>query len=161
MPWNASYQIIWKILITILVTSIILANFKNLQKTGCYMYRPHVGFMRPGKPISPITTLSNHTSPLQGSLLEGEWGSPRRRPDRAIARVQDFIPRARGRFDLVGTSRMVVIRETREAKRTTCWSGSSPTGCTSIQITATLSDMSDRLSLLSSHSMFCYIDGMD
>jgi hypothetical protein len=56
---------------------------------------------------------------------------------------------------------MVVIRETREAKRMTCWSGSSPTGCTSIQITATLSDMSDRLSLLSSHSMFCYIDGMD
>jgi hypothetical protein len=56
---------------------------------------------------------------------------------------------------------MVVIHETREAKRTTCWSGSSPVGCTPIRITVTLSDMSDRLSLLSSHSMFCCIDGMD
>jgi hypothetical protein len=64
-------------------------------------------------------------------------------------------------FNLVGTSQTVVIRETREAKRTTCCSGSSPVGCTPIQITATLSNMSDRLSLLSSRSMFCFIDGMD
>jgi hypothetical protein len=42
-----------------------------------------------------------------------------------------------------------------------CWSGSSPAGYTLIQITATLSDMSDHLSLVSSCSMFCYIDGMD
>jgi hypothetical protein len=35
----------------------------------------------------------------------------------------------------------------------TCRSGSSPAGCISIQVTATLSDMSDRLSLLSSRSM--------
>jgi hypothetical protein len=30
------------------------------------------GFMGPGKPSSLVTTLSNHTSLLQGSLLERE-----------------------------------------------------------------------------------------
>jgi hypothetical protein len=40
---------------------------------------------------------------------------------------------------------MVVARETQEATRTTCWLSSSPAGCTPIQITVTLSDMSDRL----------------
>jgi hypothetical protein len=35
-----------------------------------------------------------------------------------------------------------------------CWSGSSPAGCLSIQVTATLSIMSGSLSLQSSHSMF-------
>jgi hypothetical protein len=40
-----------------------------------------------------------------------------------------------------------------------CWLGSSPVGCISIQITAILSDMGDCLSLLSSRSMFCFIDG--
>jgi hypothetical protein len=64
-------------------------------------------------------------------------------------------------FNLVGTSRTVVIRETREAKHTTCWSGSSPVGCTPIRIVMTLSDMSDRLSLQLSSSMFCCIDSMD
>jgi hypothetical protein len=33
-------------------------------------------FMRPGKPSSPVTTLSNCTSLLQGGLLEGERDSP-------------------------------------------------------------------------------------
>jgi hypothetical protein len=56
---------------------------------------------------------------------------------------------------------MVVVRETREVKCMTCWSGSSPAGCTSIQIAATLLDMSDGLSLLSSHSMSCCIRWMD
>jgi hypothetical protein len=37
---------------------------------------------------------------------------------------------------------MVVVRETRGAMRTTGWSGSSPAGCTLIQFTVTLSDMS-------------------
>jgi hypothetical protein len=55
---------------------------------------------------------------------------------------------------------MVVVHETREAKRTMCWSGSCPVGCTLIRITATLLDMSDRLLLLSSHDMSCCIDGM-
>jgi hypothetical protein len=36
------------------------------------LYRPYVGFMAPGKPSSPETNLSNHTSLLQGGLLEGE-----------------------------------------------------------------------------------------
>jgi hypothetical protein len=69
------------------------------------------------------------------------------------------------RFNLVGTSqtivvretrgatRMVVIRETRGATHMTCQSGSSPAGCTPIRTVMTLSDMSDRLSLLPSHSM--------
>jgi hypothetical protein len=58
---------------------------------------------------------------------------------------------------------MVIIRETREVKRTTCWSVSSPAMCTPIRITATLSDMSDCLLFLSSHSMSYYIwmSGLD
>jgi hypothetical protein len=36
----------------------------------------------------------------------------------------------------------------------TCWSGSSPVGCISIRIAATLSVMSGNLSLQSSRSMF-------
>jgi hypothetical protein len=35
-----------------------------------------------------------------------------------------------------------------------CWSCSSPAGCISIRVTATLSVMSDSLSLSSSRSMF-------
>jgi hypothetical protein len=35
-----------------------------------------------------------------------------------------------------------------------CWSGSSPAGCISIRVVATLSVMSGSLSLQSSHSMF-------
>jgi hypothetical protein len=50
-------------------------------------------------------------------------------------------------FDLVGTSQTVVVHKTPGVMCTSCWSGSSPTGCTLIQITMTLSDMSDRLSL--------------
>jgi hypothetical protein len=56
-------------------------------------------------------------------------------------------------FGLVGTLPKVVVLETPGAMRTTCRSGSSPAGYISIQIVVTLSDMSDRLSLLSSHSM--------
>jgi hypothetical protein len=36
----------------------------------------------------------------------------------------------------------------------TCWSHSSPVGCISIRVTATLSVMSDSLPLQSSRSMF-------
>jgi hypothetical protein len=35
-------------------------------------------------------------------------------------------------FNLVGTSQPVVVHETPEVTRMTCWSGSSPTGCTPI-----------------------------
>jgi hypothetical protein len=35
-----------------------------------------------------------------------------------------------------------------------CWSGSSPAGCISIRVTATLSVMSDSLPLQSSRNMF-------
>jgi hypothetical protein len=63
-------------------------------------------------------------------------------------------------FDLVWTSRTVVVRETLEATHTTCWSNSSPAGCTPIRITVTLSDLSDHLSLLPSRSMSCFIDGL-
>jgi hypothetical protein len=47
---------------------------------------------------------------------------------------------------------MIVVCETLRAIRITCRSGSSPTGCISIRVVATLSDMSNRLSLLSSRS---------
>jgi hypothetical protein len=60
----------------------------------------------------------------------------------------------------VSILRTVVVRETQEVKRTTCWSGSSPAECTLIQIATTLSDMSDRLSLLSSRSISCFIGWM-
>jgi hypothetical protein len=56
-------------------------------------------------------------------------------------------------FDLEVTSQTVVVCETSGVVRTACWSGSSPVGYISIQVTATLLDMSDRLLLLSSHSM--------
>jgi hypothetical protein len=49
--------------------------------------------------------------------------------------------------DLVGTSQMVVVRETLGVACTACWSGSFPVGRTSIQVMATLLDMSDRLSV--------------
>jgi hypothetical protein len=64
-------------------------------------------------------------------------------------------------FDLVGTSWTVVTCETRGATRMMCQSSSCPAGCTPTRITVTLSDMSDRLLLLSYHSMYCCIDGMD
>jgi hypothetical protein len=50
-------------------------------------------------------------------------------------------------FDLVGTSRTIIIREASGVARTTCWSGSSPVGCISIRVTTILSDMSDCLSV--------------
>jgi hypothetical protein len=51
-------------------------------------------------------------------------------------------------FDLVETSQIVVVCETPGVTRTSCWSGSSPIGCISIQVTTTLSDMSDCLSVI-------------
>jgi hypothetical protein len=48
---------------------------------------------------------------------------------------------------------MIIICETLWVMRMTCRSGSSPAGCISIRVVATLSDMSHRLPLLSSHSM--------
>jgi hypothetical protein len=56
---------------------------------------------------------------------------------------------------------MVVIHETLGTTCMMCQSGSSSAGCIPIQIAMTLSDMSGRLALLSSHSMSCCIDGMD
>jgi hypothetical protein len=50
--------------------------------------------MRPVKYSSLVTTLSNHTSLLQGGLLEGEWGSLGWRPGRMINGSKDFIPGA-------------------------------------------------------------------
>jgi hypothetical protein len=60
--------------------------------TSFDLYWPHVGFMEPDKSSSPVTTLSNHTSPLWGGLLEGEWGSLGWWPGQMIAGGQDFIP---------------------------------------------------------------------
>jgi hypothetical protein len=124
--------------------------------TGCMS-----GFMGPDKPSSLGTTLSNRPSLLRGGLLEGEWGSLGWRPCRASVRAKTSSLKQRPDFDLVGTSPTIVICETPMATRTTCWSGSSFAGCISIWIIATLSDMSDCLSLLSSHSISCCTDGMD
>jgi hypothetical protein len=93
-------------------------------------------FMGPSKHSSPVTTLSTYTSLLQG----GEQGAD---------------------FNLVGTSYTVVVCETRGTTRMIYWSGSSPTRCTLIRIIVTLSDMSDRLSLLSSRSMSFFMDGLE
>jgi hypothetical protein len=49
---------------------------------------------------------------------------------------------------------MVVIRESPRVKHMACWSGSSPTGCISIRVAATLSVMSGSLPLQSSRSIF-------
>jgi hypothetical protein len=43
----------------------------------------------------------------------------------------------------------------------TCWLGSLPAGCISIRVTATLSVMSDSLSLPSSRSMFGGFEELD
>jgi hypothetical protein len=117
--------------------------------------------MGPSKPSRLVTTLSNRPSLHQGGLLQGEYA----------AHDDDRVGRSLGantssweqgpNFDLVGTSRTVVIHETQEAMRTTYWLGSFPAGCTPIRITATPSYMSDRLVLLSSRTMSCCIDGMD
>jgi hypothetical protein len=51
-------------------------------------------------------------------------------------------------FDLVGTSRKVVVRETHRATCMMYWLCSSPAGCISIQIAVTLSDMNDLLLII-------------
>jgi hypothetical protein len=68
--------------------------------TSFDLYWPHVGFMGPGEPSSPVTTLLNRPSLLRGGLLEGEWDSPGRRSGWTIAGGQDFIPGARVQFQL-------------------------------------------------------------
>jgi hypothetical protein len=65
-----------------------------------------------------------------------------------ITGVQDFIREQGPSFDLVGTSQTVVVCETLGFTRTMCQSGSSPTGCISIRVPTTLSDMSNRLSVV-------------
>jgi hypothetical protein len=105
------------------------------------------GFMGPGKPSSPVTTWLNRSRPASrwfsggrmSHLDEGRVGRSLRAKTSSREQSLDF--------DLVGTSRMVVVRETCGATRMTCWSGSSPAGCTPNRITTTLSDMSDCLSI--------------
>jgi hypothetical protein len=75
--------------------------------------------------------------------------------------VHDFIPGAGAQFRLSRDFTDSFVRETREAKCMTCWLGSSLAGSTPIRIAATLSDMSYCLTLLSSHSVFCFNDAMD
>jgi hypothetical protein len=124
------------------------------------LYWPHVRFMGPSKPSSPVITLWNHPSLLRGGLLDGKWGNPRWRLGGTIIGGQDFILGAGAQF-----------RVRRDFMSSCCtWDPRDqvydvlvkffPAGCTPIRVTLTLSDMSDRLSLLSSHSMFCYIGWM-
>jgi hypothetical protein len=111
------------------------------------------GFMGPDKPSSLVTTSSNHTSLLWGALLEGQWGSLGWRLGWASLGAKTASQEQGPNFDLVGTSYIVVISEILRVVYTVRWSGSSPAGCILIRIATTLLDMSDRLSLLSSHSM--------
>jgi hypothetical protein len=55
-------------------------------------------------------------------------------------------------FDIVGTCERLSYVRAPGVKRMVCWSGSSPVGCISIRVAATLSVMSDSLSLQSSRS---------
>jgi hypothetical protein len=80
-------------------------------------------------------------------MRQPEWLS-----GRALLGAKTSSREQRPDFDLVGTSPTVVVRETPGAMSSTCRSGSSPAGCISIQVAVTLSDMSDRLSFLSSHN---------
>jgi hypothetical protein len=57
-------------------------------------------------------------------------------------------------FDIVRTREWLSYLRPSGVKRLACWSGSSPIGCMSIRVAATLSVMSGSLSLQSSHSMF-------
>jgi hypothetical protein len=68
--------------------------------TSFDLYWLHIEFMGPGKPSSPVTTLSNHPSQLWGGSLERARSSPGRRSGRTIAGGQDFIPEKGAQFRL-------------------------------------------------------------
>jgi hypothetical protein len=72
---------------------------------------------------------------------------PKMMAEPRITESQDFISGAGARFRLSRDMRMVIIHETPGVTRMTCWSGSSHTGCISIRVAVTLSDMSDSLSV--------------
>jgi hypothetical protein len=107
--------------------------------------------------------LPNCPSQLRGGLLYEEWGNPGWWLGRTIVGGggQDFILGAGAQFrlsrdftdgcrtwDLRGHAYDVLVRYL-------------PAGCAPIWITMMLLDMSDRLPLQSSHSMFCCSNGMD
>jgi hypothetical protein len=70
------------------------------------------GFMRLGKPSSLVTTLSNHTSLLQGGLWrENEVAQDDGRVERSLE-TKISSQEQGSNFDLVETSRKVVVRET-------------------------------------------------
>jgi hypothetical protein len=89
------------------------------------------------KPISPVTTLSNRFMALRwfsgGRMRHQDDGrAGRSLGARTSSREQSL------EFDFVGTSRTIVVPETRESTRTTFWSGSSPVEYTPIRFTVTL-----------------------
>jgi hypothetical protein len=77
-------------------------------------------FMGPDKPSSLVTTLSIHRSLLQGGLWrENKVAQDDDRARRSLgAKTSSWEQRPD--FDLVGTSWMVVVRETRGVTCTTC-----------------------------------------
>jgi hypothetical protein len=128
--------------------------------TNFDLYWLHIRFLGPGKPSSPVTTLSNRSRPTSRWFIRGRM---RHQDDGRAGRSLGAKTLSREQspdFDLVGTSWMVAVCETRGATYMTCWSCSSPAGCTPIWIATTLSNMSDRLPLQSFRSMFCYIGWM-
>jgi hypothetical protein len=70
------------------------------------------GFMRLGKPSSLVTTLSNRTSLLQGGLWrENKVAQDDGRVERSLE-TKISSQEQGSNFDLVETSRKVVVRET-------------------------------------------------
>jgi hypothetical protein len=62
-------------------------------------------------------------------------------------RGQDIIPGAGAQVQLIRDLQMVVVCETPGVMCTVCWLGFSHVGCISIRVAATLSDISDCLSV--------------
>jgi hypothetical protein len=113
---------------------------QDLNCTDCML-----GFMGYGKPGSLVITLSNHPSLLRGGLWrENEATQDDGQAGRCLG-AKTSSREKRPDFELVGTLWTVIVREIHGATHMTCWSCSSPTGCTPIQITVTLLDMSVRL----------------
>jgi hypothetical protein len=83
------------------------------------------GFMGTGKSSSPVTTLSNRTPCfVVACWMDNE--APGWRSGRVSLGAMTSYREQGTNFNLVGTSQMVVIRETPRVARIACWSGSFP-----------------------------------
>jgi hypothetical protein len=97
------------------------------------------GFMGSGKPNSFCNYFVEPHIPASRWLVAERMRQPRMTTVPNIVGSQDFILGAGGWFWHSRDMQMVVICETPRVARMTCWSGSSPAGNISIQVTVTLS----------------------